>query len=84
LRHEPLCPAYEHAENHEDTYWCTDECDLAECFCDSIAEIRADERAATLRDVIEVVKISCSADIELIERSQVLAEIEALGVNDER
>ena len=68
--------------NHEDTYWCNSECDLAECLCDSITVIRADERSATLRDVIEVIKTSCSADIELVERSQVLAEIEALGVDN--
>lgn len=32
-----------------------------------------------LRDAVEAVKLSCSADIELVERSEVIAAIEALG-----
>ncbi len=35
--------------------------------------------AAALRDAVEAVKLSCSADIELVERSEVIAAIEALG-----
>lgn len=35
--------------------------------------------AAALRDAVEEVKLSCSADIELVERSEVIAAIEALG-----
>ncbi len=34
---------------------------------------------AALRDAVEAVKLSCSADIELVERTQVIAAIEALG-----
>ena len=34
---------------------------------------------AALRDAVEAVKVSLSADIELVERSQVIADIEALG-----
>ncbi len=35
--------------------------------------------AAALRDAVEAVMLSCSADIELVERSEVIAAIEALG-----
>ena len=41
MTHDPLCPAFDHAENHYDDYWCSDECD-AECRCDLIARVRAD------------------------------------------
>lgn len=46
---------------------------------DLVARVREDERAAALRDAVEAVKLSCSADIELVERSEVIAAIEALG-----
>lgn len=63
------------------------------CDCPLIARVREDERtneppawayangyAAALRDAVEAVRLSPSADIELVERSQVLDAIEALGV----
>ena len=34
--------------------------------------------AAALRDAVKAVKLSCSADIELVERTEVIAVIEAL------
>lgn len=33
---------------------------------------------AALQDAVEAVKLSCSADIELVERTEVIAVIEAL------
>ena len=36
-------------------------------------------RATALRDAVEAVRLSPSADIELVERSQVIDAIEALG-----
>ena len=61
------------------------------CSCDLISKVREDERrrfdddgadrdirAAALRDAVEAVKLSCSADIELVERTEVIAAIEAL------
>ena len=41
--HDRLCPAYEHAEEHDDDYWCSDACD-APCQCDLIAKVRTDEQ----------------------------------------
>ena len=35
--------------------------------------------AVALRDAVEAVRLSPSADIELVERSQVISDIEALG-----
>lgn len=42
-------------------------------------EGRKDGRTAALRDAVEAVKLSCSADIELVERTEVIAAIEDLG-----
>lgn len=39
MTHDPLCPVWDHVENHEDTYWCSDACDEAECQCDLIAKV---------------------------------------------
>lgn len=43
----------------------------------------ANARAIALRDAVEAVRLSPSADIDLIERSQVIAEIEALNNQQE-
>lgn len=80
MNHDPLCPEM----------WLRDGQPCK--FCDVIARVREDERngplnlrsydagyAAALQDAVEAVRLSPSADIELVERSQVIAEIEALG-----
>ena len=46
---------------------------------DEVDAMRQQGYAAALRDAVEAVKLSLSADIELVERSQVIADIEALG-----
>ncbi len=46
---------------------------------DAAKEAYAFGYAAALRDAVEAVKLSCSADIELVERTEVIAAIEALG-----
>lgn len=45
---------------------------------DRLRENYAHGYAAALRDAVEAVKLSCSADIELVERSEVIAAIESL------
>ena len=47
--------------------------------CQHYQQGRKDGYAAALRDAVEAVRLSCSADIELVERSDVIATIEALG-----
>ncbi len=76
--HNPLCPMD----------WDPTPFDCGHCLL--IARVREDMAAkyliadrehyvAALRDAVEAVKLSCSADIELVERTQVIAAIEALG-----
>lgn len=82
MTHDPMCPnndprvqaaiaAAMQSVGAKPTGYCQ--------FCPVIARVREDERAAALRDAVEAVKVSLSADIELVERSQVIADIEALG-----
>lgn len=40
--------------------------------------------AAALRDAVEAVKLCCSADIELVERTEVIAAIEAIEALKEK
>lgn len=86
MNHDPMCPI---ASTEAEIYW------RPTCpYCAVIARVREDERAriyalsdrvknsqyaAALRDAVQAVKLSCSADIELVERSEVIAAIEALG-----
>lgn len=62
MTHDPLCPAYEHAEDHYDDYWCSDRC-KAPCQCDLIAKVRADEAQKTEERVTEHLYDSWDADL---------------------
>ena len=86
MTHDPLCDFKDNGEwadicdqcaliaaVREDEKW---KADLAITFWEQHAS-GSYQRA--LRDAVEAVKVSLSADIELVERSQVIADIEALG-----
>lgn len=67
MTHDPLCDDFRIGARRDKT---------RPCICGYIARVREDERAAALRDAVEAVRLSCSADIELVERSEVIAAIE--------
>jgi len=67
MNHDPLCDDFRIGARRDNT---------RPCICGYISRVREDERAAALRDAVEAVRLSCSADIELVERSEVIAAIE--------
>ena len=88
--HDPMCD-----DHHDggDCPWCNFAARVREDERTSSRSLLANEKAyqsgyehglgvgrdAALRDAVEAVRLSPSADIELVERSQVITEIEALG-----
>ena len=89
MTHDPLCPYPDPEYLPDEFHHCRliarvreDERAYAKQTSTAIMaydEGRRDGYAAALRDAVEAVKLSCSADIELVERSEVIAAIEALG-----
>ena len=65
MSHDPLCPAYEHAEEHYDDYWCSDRC-KAPCQCDLIREVRDSERFSTVEGAV-VIASQSGASPELVQ-----------------
>lgn len=53
FKHDPMCAMEQHFDSHFDPpYHCDDECDLIECNCEFIAEVREN----TISKCVEVVR----------------------------